>query len=98
MLKITSKNEKLRQQIIKKEITQVLRNILLPFVYRKLHVKRYVLNVQQKLLFASTLTKTRTICLLTGRSRSVYRSFRLSRLKIREYAASGYFTGLAKAS
>lgn len=98
MLKITSKNEKLRQQIVKKEMTHVLRKVLLYFLCRNLHVKRYVLNIQQKVLFASTLTKTRTICLLTGRSRSVYRSFRLSRLKIREYAASGYFTGLSKAS
>jgi small subunit ribosomal protein S14 len=48
--------------------------------------------------FRLSFTKVRSICFLTGRSRSVYRAFRLSRLKIREYAALGYFTGLSKAS
>jgi ribosomal protein S14 len=100
MLKIYSKNEKLRQQLAEKEIIQTLRQILTPFFSRTptLHIQRYLLNLQQKLLFFSSLTKTRSICILTGRSRSVYRSFRLSRIKLREYANAGYFTGLSKAS
>ncbi len=40
-----------------------------------------LLNWQSKLLFQSSFTKARTICFLTGRSRSVYRAFHLSRLK-----------------
>ena len=59
---------------------------------------RYCLNWQSKLLSPSWFTKSRTICILTGRSRSVYRAFRLSRLKIRSYAAAGHFIGLSKAS
>ena len=62
------------------------------------HFYRYYLNWQSKLAFRSSFTKTRTICFLTGRSRSVYRSFHLSRLKLREFGAAGYFTGLSKAS
>jgi len=100
MLKIYSKNEKLRQQLAKKEIIQTLRQIVTPFFLRQPtpHIQRYLLNLQQKLMFSSSLTKTRSICILTGRSRSVYRSFRLSRIKLREYANAGYFTGLSKAS
>ena len=100
MLKIYSKNEKLRQQIAKKEMIHILRQILTPFFSRTPtpHIQRYLLNLQQKLMFSSSLTKSRSICILTGRSRSVYRSFRLSRIKLREYANAGYFTGLSKAS
>ena len=61
-------------------------------------LQRYFVNWQSQLLLKSSFTKTRTICFLTGRSRSIYRHFRLSRLKLRQYAAVGFFTGLAKAS
>jgi len=100
MLKLVSKNEKLRKTLVTKEMTQLLRKIGFPFFYRHYNKKiyRYFWYLYQKGLYRATFTKTRSICLLTGRSRSVYRSFRLSRLKLREYAASGYFTGLAKAS
>ena len=74
-----------------------------PFVVSKRQLliwqwQRYCLNWQSKLLFQASFTKARTICFLTGRSRSVYRAFHLSRLKIRAYAATGYFVGLSKAS
>jgi ribosomal protein S14 len=100
MLKLISKNEKLRSQLVKKEAPQILCKISFPFFFRNSNpqVERYLINLQQKLLFSSTFTKTRNICILTGRSRSVYRSFRISRIKFREYANAGYFTGVAKAS
>ena len=60
--------------------------------------QRYCVHWQAKLLSHSSFTKTRSICFLTGRSRSVYRFFKLSRLKIRSYAAAGHFVGLSKAS
>jgi ribosomal protein S14 len=100
MLKISSKIEKLRKKNSKKERVQFLSWILNPFLANvsNTHFKSYFLNLQQKLLFTSTITKIRSICLLTGRSRSVYRTFRISRLKLRTYANAGYFTGLSKAS
>jgi len=97
MLKIISKNEKYRQQLVKKEIHQELYSVLRPFFGQAVNMYfiRYLLHSQAK---SASFTKVRSICILTGRNRSVYRSFRLSRLKLREYAASGYFVGLAKAS
>ena len=61
-------------------------------------VRKYLYGVmkQQNKHLSSNLVKT--VCLLTGRNRSVYRFFRISRLKIREYGQAGYFTGLRKAS
>jgi small subunit ribosomal protein S14 len=100
MLKISSKIEVLRKKVFKKEKIHNLSNILNPFIAQKnnLHFKKYFSNVQQKVIFNSPLTKTRTICFLTGRTHSVYRAFRVSRLKLRFYANAGYFVGLSKAS
>ena len=41
-------------------------------------------------------TRLRNLCALTGRSRSVYRKFRLSRIKLRELALEGKVPGMRK--
>ena len=46
----------------------------------------------------SSKTRIMNRCELTGRSRSVYRKFRLSRIALRDLAASGQIPGLVKAS
>lgn len=46
----------------------------------------------------SSRSRLRNRCLLTGRSRGVYRRFGLGRNKLRELAMLGYFPGLRKAS
>lgn len=43
-------------------------------------------------------TRLRNLCALTGRSRSVYRKFKLSRIKLRELALEGKVPGMRKAS
>jgi len=63
-----------------------------------LQIRKYIQNLQPQLLAKNSFTKVRSICILTGRSRSVYRAFKMSRIKLREYASQGYFTGISKAS
>lgn len=46
----------------------------------------------------SSPVRTRNRCELTGRSRSVYRKFKLSRIKLRELASIGQIPGMVKAS
>lgn len=100
MLKTSSKQEYLRQFYYKNEIKiLVLKTIkpsLLKIKSKKLRQYLHNLTNQQNRKFS--YTRTRNICILTGRSRSVYRFFRLSRLMIREYANAGYFVGITKAS
>lgn len=100
MLKINKKNELLRSILHKKDYLCLMLKIIHPFFYKisNPQVKRYILNLQPQLLVNNNLTKVRTVCILTGRSRSVYRSFKISRIKLRKYANAGYFTGLSKAS
>ena len=43
-------------------------------------------------------TRLRNLCALTGRSRSVYRKFKISRIKLRELALQGKIPGMRKAS
>ncbi len=43
-------------------------------------------------------TRVRNLCALTGRSRSVYRKFKISRIKLRELALEGKIPGMRKAS
>lgn len=43
-------------------------------------------------------TRVRSLCALTGRSRGVYRKFKLSRIKLRELALQGKVPGMRKAS
>lgn len=100
MLKFNTKENKLRQKLYKNEIQnnifKTIKPMLVKFKSKKLRI--YLQNLTNKSSKYSSFTRTRTICILTGRTRSVYRFFRLSRLKIREYANAGYFTGVTKAS
>lgn len=43
-------------------------------------------------------TRLRNMCSLTGRSRSVYRKFKISRLMLRKLALEGKIPGMRKAS
>ena len=43
-------------------------------------------------------TRVRNLCALTGRSRSVYRKFKVSRLMLRKLALEGKVPGMRKAS
>ncbi|RHY07711.1 hypothetical protein DYB37_011735 [Aphanomyces astaci] len=44
----------------------------------------------------SSLTRIKNICILTGRSKSVYRFFKISRLQLRKKASEGFLPGIAK--
>jgi len=47
---------------------------------------------------SSSATRLRNLCALTGRSRSVYRKFKISRIMLRELALEGKVPGMRKAS
>jgi small subunit ribosomal protein S14 len=43
-------------------------------------------------------TRIKSMCALTGRSRAVYRKFKISRIMLRELALQGKIPGMRKAS
>jgi small subunit ribosomal protein S14 len=52
----------------------------------------------QRLPRDASPTRIRRMCALTGRSRSVYRKLKISRIKLRELALEGKIPGMRKAS
>jgi len=52
----------------------------------------------QRLPRNASPTRVRNLCALTGRSRGVYRKFKISRIKLRELALEGKIPGMRKAS
>ena len=63
--------------------------------------KKIRLNAQQKWFFFnqnSSLTRIKNICVLTGRTRSIYRLFKISRVQLRKLASEGALPGISKFS
>jgi small subunit ribosomal protein S14 len=52
----------------------------------------------QRLPRDASPTRLRSLCALTGRSRAVYKKFKVSRIKLRELALEGKIPGMRKAS
>ena|ERR1700759_3060089 len=100
MIKFTQKIEHQRNYLNKKEYRNFIETVCRLFLKYKIssRISKYITNLPQTFHLNSSYTKQRSVCILTGRTRSVYRIFKLSRLKIREYGNNGYFVGFAKAS
>jgi len=70
-------------------------------------IKKKDLTIEERLMIQNKLNdlprnsssiRYRNRCKLTGRTRGVYRKFRLSRIKIRELSMSGDLPGVVKSS
>nr|YP_010394060.1 ribosomal protein S14 [Peronospora belbahrii]DAZ88068.1 TPA_asm: ribosomal protein S14 [Peronospora belbahrii] len=58
-------------------------------------------KLQQKWFFFhqnTSLTRIKNLCVLTGRSRSIYRLFKISRIQLRKLASNGFLPGVSKYS
>lgn len=91
--------EKRRATMIKRykkrraELREVIRSL-----DASLEEKVIAQKKMQELPRDSNRCRRRSRCLITGRSRGVYRRFGLSRHKLREFAMEGLIPGLRKAS
>jgi small subunit ribosomal protein S14 len=97
------------QKKIKKNINQ--RYLFKTFEKKRLVLKILINNLllkkkqrikaQQHLFFFpknSSLSRIKNLCILTGRTRSIYRFFKISRLQFRKLASKGVLTGISKYS
>lgn len=93
--------DKKRRQI---EKTRLYRRFFLKYLLRKKYIlNNFTLNylVQnrlKKLSRDSSPVRISNRCIITGRSRGVYRKFKLSRINIRESALKGILHGIKKSS
>ena len=98
MQKQIKKNIKQRLQFQKNEKNRI---ILKSITQNLLIKKQNRWKIQQqffKVTSESSLTRIKNRCILTGRSRSIYRFFKLSRLQLRKWASYGFLPGVAKHS
>lgn len=59
---------------------------------------RFMLQTKLFSLIKSSKTRIKNRCIITGRSHSVIRQFRLSRIQFRLFALNGFIPGVKKSS
>ena len=97
------------QKKIKKNIKQRYlfkffekKRLIYKIITKNLYLTKKVrIGAQQKWFFFqknSSLTRIKNLCILTGRSKSVYRLFKISRIQLRKLASNGCLPGISKYS
>lgn len=97
------------QKKIKKNIKQryLFQNLEKNRLILKIISKNYYLKKQlrwksqQKWFFFNnntSITRIKNICILTGRTRSIYRFLKISRIQLRKLASTGLLPGISKYS
>jgi len=93
------KDLKVRKRFFKDESAHLVRRSLLKNQRLSLSLRNVLTNKwTYEKQFNSYRTRIKNYCVLTGRSRSYIRFFRLSRVKMRELASRGNLFGVSKAS
>ena len=82
--KFNNKRQSLKKKIMKKDLT----------IEERFKIQSKINELPRD----SSKIRVRNRCELTGRTRGVYRKFRLSRIKIRELSMSGALPGVIKSS
>ena len=82
--KFSNRRKTLKDKIMKKDLT----------IEERLMIQNKLNDLPRN----SSSIRYRNRCKLTGRTRGVYRKFRLSRIKIRELSMSGDLPGVVKSS
>ena len=76
--------------------------LVLKILSKNLNIQKILRwKLQQKWFFFhqnTSTTRIKNLCILTGRSKSVYRLFKLSRLQFRKLASNGFLPGISKYS
>jgi small subunit ribosomal protein S14 len=97
------------QKKIKKNIKQRYlfkdsekRRLILKIISKNLNIEKDLRwKLHQKWFFFnsnSSLTRIKNLCVLTGRSKSIYRLFKISRIQLRKLASIGFLPGVSKYS
>jgi ribosomal protein S14 len=95
-LKIKDQNNRFRYKILEKQKLVLKSVIHNENIDEKVRINAYL--KLQKLDFNSSISRLKNRCVLTNRSRAVYRKFKISRLVFRRLAVSGKLSGVKKAS
>ena len=95
------------QKKIKKNINQRLlfknlekKRLIIKIISNNFNLKKIIRWKTEQKWFNfsknSSLTRIKNICILTGRSKSIYRFFKISRLQLRKLSSTGFLPGISK--
>ena len=96
--------KKIKKNIKQRYLFQNLekKRLIYKIISKNLKLKNNIRwKAQQRFFFFhqnSSLTRIKNLCILTGRSKSVYRLLKISRIKLRKLASKGSLPGIAKYS
>ena len=97
-------HKKIKKNIKQRYLFQNLekKRLILKIISKNFNLKKEIRwKVQQKWFRFnqnSSLTRIKNLCVLTGRSRSIYRLFKMSRIQFRHLASKGLLPNVFKAS
>lgn len=89
------KDEVLRKKVYKKELKRLLLKTLY-FDQRLLFNLRFCLKNYFLITYSKRINSIRSRCLLTGKTRFVFRYFRLNRSSLKLYTSFGFISGFRK--
>lgn len=102
MIKFATKYQKQLKLACRKEASIYIYRYMLgtagPIVQLNAPMAKYLLYVYKYFKSNGSLSRVRGFCMFTGRTRGFYRTFRMSRMKIREAIKEGSFLGIRKTS
>jgi small subunit ribosomal protein S14 len=90
----------IKQRYLFKDLEK--KRLILKIISKNLNINKYLRwKMHQKWFFFhqnSSITRIKNLCVLTGRSKSVYRLFKISRIQLRKLASEGFLPGVSKYS
>lgn len=90
--------QNIKQRYLFKNIEK--KRLILKIIIKNLNIKENLRwKIQQKNIFLnqkSSITRIKNICILTGRSRSVYRFLKISRIQLRKLTSEKLLPGFYK--
>ena len=95
-LKIKDQNNRFRYKILEKQ-KLVLKSIINNYSIKEI-IRINAYEKLQKLDKNTSISRIKNRCVVTNRSRAIYKKFKVSRLVFRRLAVSGRLVGVKKAS
>ena len=92
------KDQKRRNLYAKYEVKRLILKSMIRDLSLSKNLRFQSINELSKLPRNSSLGRIKNRCTLTGRSKSNYKMFRISRITFRELALKGFLPGVVKAS
>jgi small subunit ribosomal protein S14 len=92
--------QNIKQRYLFKDLEK--KRLILKIILKNLNIEKDLRwKLYQKWFFFtsnSSITRIKNLCVLTGRSKSIYRLFKISRIQLRKLASEGFLPGVSKYS